>query len=240
MAQLTATVGKEMKRLRETAGRRQEDVAAAARACGLGWGRSTVAMLEAGRYELKAAELLVLPAVLRLAKAGDTSIGGLLGNGDELVELTPVLSATPEELRRGPGRKWPEMRAAFGDDVADIGLFEKREDGGIDYVGRTFLVAGEAERKAARSLGIPAADLVALAHELWGRHLSAQRDALVAKEAPPGTAPRTLQALRSHTTRRLLAELGAEHKRRTEAMEAAAERLAGRRPGAVVRPKKET
>jgi phage baseplate assembly protein W len=45
------------------------------------------------------------------------------------------------------------------------------------------------------------------ARDLWGRNLAEERDARVAETAPAGASNRTLQALRAHETRRLLAEI---------------------------------
>ena len=196
MAQATANIAKNVKRFREAAGRRQEDVARGAWLCGLDWGRSTVAMLEAGHYELKAVELLVLPTVLRLAEVGDFSLGDLLlPEDDEDVELTPNLRAEAGTLLKGLDPKKPQSRAGW------------HVEG---YVKVRAIKAGEAEAKAARALGVGAEHVLQAGYALWGRTLSEERDVRVAEQAAPGTAPRSLQALRAHATRRLMAELAAE------------------------------
>jgi hypothetical protein len=66
---------------------------------------------------------------------------------------------------------------------------------------------GDAERKAARRLGVPALTLSVAAHSRYGRSFTAERDRRVAEQAPADAPPRTLQALRGHITRALIAEL---------------------------------
>ena len=65
-----------LKRLREDAGLRQDELAARARAAGLPWTQATVAGIETGRRQVSAAELVVVPGLLHvgggeLLKAGD-------------------------------------------------------------------------------------------------------------------------------------------------------------------------
>jgi hypothetical protein len=66
---------------------------------------------------------------------------------------------------------------------------------------------GDAERKAARKLGVDAMNLSVAAHGRYGRSFTAERDARVAEQAPADASPRSLQALRGHVTRAMLAEL---------------------------------
>lgn len=62
---LPAIIGERLRLFRDAQGLRQEDVAEAAREYGFGWGRSSVASLEAGTRDLSVAELLMLPSVMR-------------------------------------------------------------------------------------------------------------------------------------------------------------------------------
>ena len=107
---LATLLGQRLRALREGGGKRQEEVAAAARGFGLSWSRATVAALESGRRRLSVDELFLLPAALnRLAlgrpgKEAPTS-GGLLvadllpERGDQWVALTPRTSARVRVLR---------------------------------------------------------------------------------------------------------------------------------------------
>ena len=66
---------------------------------------------------------------------------------------------------------------------------------------------GDAVRKAARKLGVRPLVLSAAAQGQYGRSFTAERDARVAEQAPADAPPRSLQALRGHVTRAMLAEL---------------------------------
>jgi hypothetical protein len=66
---------------------------------------------------------------------------------------------------------------------------------------------GDAEQKAAHKLGVSPFAIAATAHKLWGHSLTKERDRQVAEQATADTSPRTVQALRGHITRGLLAQL---------------------------------
>lgn len=66
---------------------------------------------------------------------------------------------------------------------------------------------GDAERKAARRLGVDPVALSAAAYRTWGRSFVAKRDGAAELEKAAGTDRRSLQAVRGHVTRQLLAEL---------------------------------
>jgi hypothetical protein len=78
--------------------------------------------------------------------------------------------------------------------------------------------AGDAERKAAASIGVPPLALALAARRRWRRSLTAERDRKVANATNPALRmdpdaardpewPRRLQAIRGHVTRELLGEL---------------------------------
>jgi hypothetical protein len=91
-----------------------------------------------------------------------------------------------ERLRDVLARIWPGRSAAEYDAVVQA-------------------AAGEAEQAAAGRLGTSPVVLSVLAHRLWGRGLSAERDRRVAEQGQ--APPRTVQARHGHITRALLAEL---------------------------------
>jgi hypothetical protein len=66
---------------------------------------------------------------------------------------------------------------------------------------------GEAEQKAARKLRVSAEVLADSALEIWNRSLTQERDFRIRGISPSPTSARSLQALRGHVTRQLLAEL---------------------------------
>lgn len=68
---LAVIVGERLKQFREEQGLRQADIATAAAACGLAWGRSSVAALESGTRNLSLEEVLLLPLVVSNAGGWD-------------------------------------------------------------------------------------------------------------------------------------------------------------------------
>ena len=103
---LATLLGQRLRALREGGGKRQEDLAAAARGHGLSWSRATVAAIETGRRQLSMGELFLLPAALnRLTGAEGPASGGLLvadllpERGDQWVALTPRTSVRVRSLR---------------------------------------------------------------------------------------------------------------------------------------------
>jgi transcriptional regulator with XRE-family HTH domain len=103
---LATLLGQRLRALREGGGKRQEELAAAARGYGLAWSRATVAAIETGRRRLSVDELLLLPAALnRLTGAEGPASGGLLvadllpERGDQWVALTPRTSVRVRSLR---------------------------------------------------------------------------------------------------------------------------------------------
>jgi len=227
---VTAAIGKRLKRWREAAGVRQETVAVAARACGLKWGRSTVAMLEAGRRRLDPEEFLLLPVVLRMAQVADVTPLDLLTDGEEgMVELTPGAKATREELGKlldpaqGPSALnvrtgWELPGAATQTEVLEayVASWEQLEQpsqwrGGLTHEQLAILdrdASGEAEQVAARKLGVSPEAVALAARQAWGRSLTTMRDHRAARVAAADElGAESLRALRGHATRELVEEL---------------------------------
>lgn len=219
---LPAVIGASIRRLREDYGRRQEDVAAAARGCGFEWGGSTIANLEAGRRQLSAEELLMLPLILQVGLGLDelVPLSLLLRGPVEWVEVTPqarvkpmaaidlVTGARPRINPNGLDlpmtRQTTRVREQWLSRVKELRAVwpttQRNIARALDGAG------GEAERKAARKLGVPPEYVAVAAHRLWGRGLTAERDRRVADGAD-GEDARTVQALRGHVTRQLLDEI---------------------------------
>lgn len=201
-------IGRELRALRETAALRQDQVAATARAWGfLDWTSATVAAVEAGRRQLSVEELVLMPwiingtgpasAVSHPDHSGATELPQILGcDHRAVVEITPMLALT--------GAGFQAIFAGRADTDAMVRAVLRapksksvRLEAGLD-----------AELKAARKLGIAAADVVTLSRRLWGRSLTEERDRRVSEAAHAPRTARALQAQRGHMTRSLVAELG--------------------------------
>jgi len=195
-------------------GLRQEDAAARARAHGLStWIRGTVAQAEVG------ARRLTLEEVLLLSLAYKTTPAALIvGEDDELVEL-----AVQARVPAGTLRALLSGQAVATNGPPGAAAAERELDG-----------IGDAERHAARRLGVPAEQVARAAVALWGRPLSEERDRRLA-DPPPDLSARRLQALRGHVTRDLMSELqpvlrGRPVVRREPTPTPSATRASGERP----------
>jgi transcriptional regulator with XRE-family HTH domain len=186
-------VGRAMQRLREESGRRQEDVAAAARALGLKWNQATVAAFEGGRRTVTADLLLALPAIYSRVLGREFRLRELFS---EPVVVAPELHLLPQQVEQALSDSWPRVFITFRQDVP-----------------------GEAERKAARKFGVSVNEVMAAARRVWGHGLTYERDELLGLqdsewlEEGVTVSKRTAQAVRGHITRTLLAELEQELQR---------------------------
>jgi transcriptional regulator with XRE-family HTH domain len=195
---LAREVGKELEAFRKAQGLRQDDVARAARQAGLTWTRSVVVALEAGRRDLTIDEFARLPlllerlgiaqAVVRLENRGDFAqlhVAPLFERGQVLT--TKWVAPHVERVRRSrqavPGARFLDVEVAYK------------------------AAGGDLEHKIGRRLELDPLIVSLVALRVWGRSLSEERDRRIAELAPPGTAPRAMQALRGHLTRALLKEL---------------------------------
>lgn len=91
---LAAIIGERMRQFREDRELRQSDIAAAAAECGLTWGRSSVAALEAGTRNLSLGELFMLPWVITNAGGWDQP----LLPPDSEVSLSDFVQTTPRGM----------------------------------------------------------------------------------------------------------------------------------------------
>ena len=220
-------IGQRLREVRLELGLRQDQVASAAGRVGLGWTQSTVAAIEGGNRALSLGEWFLLstlighatgfvthqfeladllPASGRVALSDETTadvevlrvaLEGRLTDPDRKPFAdfdTPLARDTRESMRRFRARVkqllplWPEMSL-------------------LGYEEAQNAARGDAERKAAKRLGVPPLDLSVAAHGRYGRSFSDERDRRVAEQAHPDAAPRSLQALRGHVTRAMVAEL---------------------------------
>jgi transcriptional regulator with XRE-family HTH domain len=192
---LEQAIGAELRRLREADGTRQDQLAAAARRYGLRWNQATIAAVELGRRKLSLGEVALLPLVLAEG-LGDPNAGArLLGVG----ELIPDVD---QDVDVSPGLRLPlrTVRMLFG------GPSESAERPEPSARRPELDAAGDAERKAARKLGVSPHAVALAARTLWNQGLTEERDRRVGNPAR-ALSRRSLQARRGRVTRRLVQEL---------------------------------
>lgn len=205
---ISKVIGANLRAWREAAKLEQNAVAFQARGLGLDWTSATVGAIETGRREVSLDEFVVLPFIVaRFDYVGGgrwRRLGGFIGIEPQIVTVSNA-SIRGEDLYNlvsgwavgGEGRVVPG-------DALHPPARQPRE---IKARREAAEAAFDAEMKAARRLGVPQIDIVGAAHRLWGRTLTAERDARVAHDAGSNVDRRTLQALRGHVTRTLVAEL---------------------------------
>lgn len=205
-----------LKALREEAGLRQDDIGAAARAIGLSWTQATVQAIEAGKRKVALGEFLLLPTVLSEALDRDVGLAELL-SADGPIALADRVSVEANSLRRVlPGKALDDVSvergATWDDETLDevfrgpyTTMLNELEQHRVDAVTAARSGHGDAERKAARTLDVPAGLLALGAHLTWGRSLTDERDDRLDGEDIED--PETLRARRGWVTRELLVEL---------------------------------
>lgn len=164
--------------IRLEAGASLEQVSHAARRAGLPWSTGRVSDMEGGRVELK------LETLLSLALA----LGEVRGEPVTLAELLP--HDAPMMIN---GREIATLAGAVRGEAVTISEGQR----GHDELNRPDPIetAGLAEKRAAKSMGVPLADLVAATHELWGDHLTAERDRRAGVDADVATRGRITREL---------------------------------------------
>ena len=213
---LRAVLAAGTSRVRAERGLSEEQAAQLLRSYGLvTWRAGTLTQVEAGVRPLAVEELLLLCAAYRV------SVAELAGSDPDEVELAAgarlpaaavraLLADGGEELRALPDDALdvPASRPvsavptpdALVDAAARLGVRGQVE------VGRALAAIGEAERNAARRLGVSPERLVLAAVGRWGKPFSAERDARIALRRTT-TEPDRHITLRGLVTREMLAEL---------------------------------
>ncbi|SBW20452.1 hypothetical protein FDG2_1697 [Candidatus Protofrankia californiensis] len=97
MRPLREVIGEGVRRVREGAGARQDDVARAARLFGLAWNRSRVGTLERGEKAISAEELALLPHVLERACKRPVTLEDLIPSW-ERIDLAANAWTTGQQL----------------------------------------------------------------------------------------------------------------------------------------------
>lgn len=225
-------VGEAVRNLRESSQKRQEDVSQTARALGLAWSRSKVATLEQGGKAVTLEEFVILPTVLTEALGRPVTYEDLFPDPDELLYLTPKLRVLAGRLTGifdagGYVPEWTHYDRAVEDALDRL---EETMDALKPMLARmkalgfpTGLQAlanirehpvGIAEGRAAKKLDEPRLVVMAVGLDLWGRPLTAERDARVAELLPDSTDAASVQAKRGRITRELVEEMKAAISRR--------------------------
>jgi transcriptional regulator with XRE-family HTH domain len=213
-----AAVGLGVQKLRTEAGLTQDELARKVREAGGDWDQAAIARLEGGHRGVSPEQMLILASAL------EVQLRQLIGGRDQdWIRLSPTARLRTRAIRDAyAGHAVGTMPAADFDDptTRSVGkaLAERQElvrrvttvwpEATRSQAHAAVEAVGDAERKAARRLGVDPVALSAAAHRTWGRSFVAERDAGAAEfERAAGTARRSLQAVRGHVTRMLLAEL---------------------------------
>jgi transcriptional regulator with XRE-family HTH domain len=206
---LPLVIGRNVRRLREEAGMRQQELATKAREYGFEWTGATIAAIETARRGLSSEELLTLPLILGaelaelLQGSGKTRI-----NDRRALWLETLRGVSLGRVRR---MQESESRPLFAANFPEIGedtIIAMKSTGLPDEARIAEWIwdvsTQEAERKAARVLGISPSEVAALAYRAWNSSLTEERERRVAEL---DTANQEIRAVRGHVTRKLLAEI---------------------------------
>jgi transcriptional regulator with XRE-family HTH domain len=212
---LKDVIGRNLRRLREDQGLRQDEVAELARSVGLEWTQAVVTGIETGRRAVPIEELLLLQGPL------DISLPALLDPGDEpVVDLggRPVKAQHLRTMALGQ----PLVLALSREDGYAVGRIAARGwDRKLRTIARRYDIPeepdknwelkaaslGNAEQKAGRKFNVHPFEIVAASYDLWGHSLTQERDARVEQHGGRGE-----RQARGHVTRGLLSELEAHIK----------------------------
>lgn len=190
---LSAVVGGNLRRLREHRGLSQDRMANQLGLLGLHWSRATLGAVEQGDRPLAFAEVFQIAATLLEPPAE-------LLKGSGWVRLSEDATADLAALRK-----------ILSDPYINIVPTKCFKTPAFDRanaaVARWGAKKRDADFKAAKALGVPADDIDPAAKSVWGQSLTDEREIRLMARAPKGASARSLQALRGHITRELLAEL---------------------------------
>lgn len=172
----------------------QEQLAIRAQEQGIQWNRDTIKNIEEGAREVSLEEFFPLLPLLGM------SLEELLPEDIEL-EL-----AGGWRVHGGTGATLRRLLDGHRDAVVSPTTVQLR--GTIPVAATATATVRLAEQKAAASLGITPTQVQELAERAWRRDLTTERDARVSERTEDKeVSARSLQALRGHVTRELLAEL---------------------------------
>jgi hypothetical protein len=176
---LDQAIGQRLREFRELNGRRQDEIAGAAREWGLPWTRATIAAIELGRRKIAIEEFLLLPTVLRSLNFAGPVPGRKNAAPIELWDLLPENGSVSlsRETRVTSSALQLMMRGKSHEITEGVDAPALRDDGG----------------KLARALaaqGDRAVQKLKLAHQIWPQAKS--RDVIAAERAAHGEAERNV------------------------------------------------
>lgn len=202
---LAAVMGRNARELRGDAN--LNDVAKAARACGLNWGTGRVSDLEHGKVSPTLPTLVALALIFSELLDRPVSLGDLV-RGDDNIAVTPRISVSTKELRgylsgdavTAAARYRREAGAALQSVVTDD--YRDNWPARLQSVskGATMRMLGqigEPEERLARELGLDHSRLAAEMLAQWGKSFSAKRDELAGPEANAQKKGRIARALKA-------------------------------------------
>ncbi len=213
---LEEAIGRNVRRIRQERRLSQDEVASIARRAGLGWSPVTVTQLETGQKSLSAIELLLLPVILR------RPLEELIEVEDGLIRATESSHIPHRYLAqffRNPGTiiiseelfseesPHPDATEVLVEPDIDPSVRRAMKKAGLDESLLAYMMIdaarkGEAERKAARQLGLRPVEVAAFALRAFGRSLTQERNRRAAS-----VRGRDRRAVKGHVTRSLLEEL---------------------------------
>lgn len=187
---LRQVIGEGARRLRTTAGKTRDEVSRTAHTFGLAWSYSKLCELEGGTKAVRPEDIFLLIALYTRLCGRPVTLADMIDPGAS-IEITPVVQVT--------GREFVDCYAGRA----------------VPVYAPPRVVAGLAERQAAKKLGVKPAAVLSTSIATWGRTLTEERDRIVA-ERHPDASPDRRRALRGRVTRELLGQLGDELDRREE------------------------
>jgi hypothetical protein len=221
---------------RDRFGATQATTAKAARLVGLGWKAITVTQLETGRRHWTPEEVLLAPFVLELIEGPSSdsnapSLPALLTEmGDWGSTLARLAEGKATVLDYDLGHTVTDVTASralglgggfnvfFGDAArAEVirlawpNLTDDQIAAALADATKAAADVADAEHKAAKRLRVTVEDVALAAQSRWKRSMTDERERLVAERVDGnGIAPRAMQAMRGHVTRKLVEELRTE------------------------------
>lgn len=204
---IAEVVGRNVRRLRLERNWSQDLLARECRRWGLEWTQATLSLFESGRRQIELGELILIGFIF--GDAGFASLiegsgranlaGGTTGDLNAIRRMVSGLDYSPDGFESAridrESKALVEAVAALRDEYRRLWPGARPKQ----LVEAERAASGTAEIKAAYRLGIRPQVLSVAAYGLWGRSLTAERDARVGPDAN--------HASRGHVSRQLIAEI---------------------------------